>query len=593
MPCWTSATRRCRASRSWSASPPRTTATAALNVYVGNGQPLVLQASTTPADHRGEPVQCRAARGVDRDQRRQPHQFADHVRRSGRPAGGAHPGRRPDAQSDRPDRHRASPHTANAQQNAGLDLNGQLGANLFSVGAPQAIASSNNTGTATASVSITQRRRADHQRLFAVLYGRRLQPDQCQPRARRFPSRGTGSSASPITADGLSITLVRHAGQRRSIPNPAHRLGGRLDSACRSPIRRRSPRPAPSRPRRRTATPASATIGSGTVVDPANPNLLATTTIQFTSPTTYSINGAGSYAYTSGRQHHAERLAGADQRNARGRRSVHRAEQCRGTGDNRNALASAAEQTLGVLSNGTISINGATSALVTAVGSQAQQVNTAQTAQTAVNTQATGERPVDFGRGSQRGGRQPACSGSRPIKPPPRHSRSATRRSRPSCRPSTRARRISRSCASPKSRNRPSSSRRSDALESNISTTQNQISSGLAFTTAAQNPAAAGKVDNYNQVLAQSQQYTANANAAQTGLNTEDTALTQVTTQLQSLRDLALRGEFRHRVDPEPERASPPRRSRSSRACCRSPTRRTATATTFSRALPRRRSRSP
>ena len=79
-----------------------------------------------------------------------------------------------------------------------------------------------------------------------------------------------------------------------------------------------------------------------------------------------------------------------------------------------------------------------------------------------------------------------------------------------------------------------------DALESNISTTQNQISSGLAFTTPAEDPAAAGEVDNYNQVLAQSQQYSANANAAQTSLNTEGTALAQVTSQLQSLRDLAL-----------------------------------------------------
>ncbi len=42
----------------------------------------------------------------------------------------------------------------------------------------------------------------------------------------------------------------------------------------------------------------------------------------------------------------------------------------------------------GVLANGTTSISGAVSALITGIGSQAQQVNTAQTAQTAVNTQA-------------------------------------------------------------------------------------------------------------------------------------------------------------------------------------------------------------
>jgi flagellar hook-associated protein 3 FlgL len=77
-------------------------------------------------------------------------------------------------------------------------------------------------------------------------------------------------------------------------------------------------------------------------------------------------------------------------------------------------------------------------------------------------------------------------------------------------------------------------------LESNINQTQNQMSSGLQFTTASQNPTAAGSVNNYEQALAQSQQYGTNATSAQTNLNTEDSALTQVQTQLQSLRDLAL-----------------------------------------------------
>jgi len=77
-------------------------------------------------------------------------------------------------------------------------------------------------------------------------------------------------------------------------------------------------------------------------------------------------------------------------------------------------------------------------------------------------------------------------------------------------------------------------------LESNLSQTQNQISTNLAFTTPSQNPVAAGSVNNYDQALAQSQQYDSNANSAQTRLSIEDTALSQVQTQLQSLRDLAL-----------------------------------------------------
>ena len=78
------------------------------------------------------------------------------------------------------------------------------------------------------------------------------------------------------------------------------------------------------------------------------------------------------------------------------------------------------------------------------------------------------------------------------------------------------------------------------SLEANLSQTQNQITSGKSFTTASQNPTAAGAVNNYNQALAQSQQYGTNANSAQARLSTEDSTLSQVQTQLQALRDLAL-----------------------------------------------------
>jgi flagellar hook-associated protein 3 FlgL len=79
-----------------------------------------------------------------------------------------------------------------------------------------------------------------------------------------------------------------------------------------------------------------------------------------------------------------------------------------------------------------------------------------------------------------------------------------------------------------------------NTLEANLSTTQNQLSSGLSFTTASQNPVSAGLVTDYNQALAQSQQYDTNSSSAQGSLNIEDSALTQVQTALQSLRDLAL-----------------------------------------------------
>jgi len=78
------------------------------------------------------------------------------------------------------------------------------------------------------------------------------------------------------------------------------------------------------------------------------------------------------------------------------------------------------------------------------------------------------------------------------------------------------------------------------ALESSLSQTQNEISSNQSFSTPSQNPIGAGEVNDYNQALAQSQQFDTNANSAKTNLTTEDTALTNLQSQLQSLRSLAL-----------------------------------------------------
>jgi flagellar hook-associated protein 1 FlgK len=132
----------------------------------------------------------------------------------------------------------------------------------------------------------------------------------------------------------------------------------------------------------------SAAIGAGTVVDASNPALLDTTTIQFLTPTTYSVNGAGSFAYTSGGNVDLNgwqvQITGAP---AAGDTFTVQSN-AGGTGDNTNALAAANQQTTGVLSNGTISVSGAVGALISGAGAQAQQVNTAATAQTAVNTQA-------------------------------------------------------------------------------------------------------------------------------------------------------------------------------------------------------------
>jgi flagellar hook-associated protein 3 FlgL len=77
-------------------------------------------------------------------------------------------------------------------------------------------------------------------------------------------------------------------------------------------------------------------------------------------------------------------------------------------------------------------------------------------------------------------------------------------------------------------------------LESNINSTQGHLASGQAFNTASEDPISAGEVNNYKQTLAQSTQFSTNATAVQQNLNTEDSTLSQVQNQLQSLRTLVL-----------------------------------------------------
>src|SRR5690606_4361708 len=75
------------------------------------------------------------------------------------------------------------------------------------------------------------------------------------------------------------------------------------------------------------------------IVDPAHPDLTSAATIEFTDPTTYSIDGAGAFAYTPGDEIVVNgarvTLTGAP---AAGDRFIIESN-AGGVGDNRNALA--------------------------------------------------------------------------------------------------------------------------------------------------------------------------------------------------------------------------------------------------------------
>ena len=78
-----------------------------------------------------------------------------------------------------------------------------------------------------------------------------------------------------------------------------------------------------------------------------------------------------------------------------------------------------------------------------------------------------------------------------------------------------------------------------EALENAISTTQNELSTGVSLQNAADNPAAMVEVNQLNTQLSASQQYSTNGNLVSTNLKLEEQALTDATNVLQSVQSLA------------------------------------------------------
>jgi flagellar hook-associated protein 1 FlgK len=279
--------------------------------------------------------------------------------------------------------------SANTQQASGLDLNGQLGSALFSVGAPVATASSANTDATTATVTLSNLGGLTSDNYLLSYQGGAYTLTDATTGAN-VALTGAGTSLSPLTASSVGLSIVLSgtpAAGDQFLIQPTAQAAGTIGVALTDP----SGLAAAGAVQTSAAdtNTGSAAISAGTVLDASDPNLLDTTTIQFLTPTTYSVNGAGSFAYTSGgnvdlngwQVQITGTPAAGDTFTVQSNAS--------GTGDNTNALAAANQQTTGVLSNGTISVSGAVGALISGAGAQAQQVNTAQTAQTAVNTQAT------------------------------------------------------------------------------------------------------------------------------------------------------------------------------------------------------------
>ncbi|MGH8265592.1 MAG: flagellar hook-associated protein FlgK [Steroidobacterales bacterium] len=276
--------------------------------------------------------------------------------------------------------------TVNAQQASGLDIQGQLGSAFFSVAGPQAFPRNGNAGTAsvTASISGLAALTGDEYdlRYNGATYSLTRVSD-----GSSVTMTGAGTIANPFVAEGVSFVVAGAAAAgdqfriqptRAGASSIAAVLTDPRDIAAAGPIRTSAA----------LANTGSASISQGDVLDATHANLLNTVNIQFLSATTYSVNGGPAIAYTSGANIDVNgwrvQITGAP---ATGDAFTVQAN-TGGVGDNRNALLAAGLQSRNVLAGGTASLGGAFSVLVGAVGTEAQQAGVTRDAQSAIASQA-------------------------------------------------------------------------------------------------------------------------------------------------------------------------------------------------------------
>lgn len=258
----------------------------------------------------------------------------------------------------------------NGQHTQGITLSGALAMDFFSMGGPAVLASSGNGGNATVTAAITDARAlTGHDYLLEFAGSWQLRDTTS---GASVALSGSGTAADPFIADGLSFVVGNAA-----IPGDKFRIEPTRDVV--SGLRLNLDDPAsvaaasPVRTSVGTGNTGSGSISPPTVTDVGNPALRNPVTIEFTSATTYSVNGAGSFAFAPGAtiavNGWSVRIDGAP---AVGDRFTV-SDNSSGRGDNSNLLAMLGALDAPSLGNGTASIADAATQLVARIGTQTAQ----------------------------------------------------------------------------------------------------------------------------------------------------------------------------------------------------------------------------
>lgn len=263
----------------------------------------------------------------------------------------------------------------NAQHRQGMDLEGNLGADLLSIAAPTAVGLDGNTGTvglAFASTSPGALTGAD----YSLIHN----GTDFSLTNLSTGTVSTLSGAGPFTFDGLTLTITSAAAAGDTyLLRPTYGLARTMDRLVDRPAELAAALPIlTGKAQTNTGT---GIISSGTVLDVTNAALQTPVQLVFNSTTTYQVNGAGpSIAYTAGANIDLNgwrvQLTGSprvgDSFSISGNNN--------GAGDNRNALALVGLQTRDVLDGNTATLSESYNQFVSGIGARQRQAEISHTA---------------------------------------------------------------------------------------------------------------------------------------------------------------------------------------------------------------------
>ena len=281
----------------------------------------------------------------------------------------------------------------NNLQQTGMTPAGILGTSMFSIGAPQASASAQNTGGAsvTASVSDASALTADNY-ILSDSGGTWTLTDTTTHQA--VAMTGSGTAADPLQADGLSLVVNGNANSGDSflVQPTANAIAG-MSVLLTNPNQIASA--AALQGTATTGNTGTGVVSGVTVTDSTNAQLMDPVSISFGAGGQYTVTDTatgttlGTGTYVAGQPIAGNGWSATITGSPAAGDSFTVGSNAGNVGDNTNLFAMIDALSSNTLDGGTTSLTGAANALVSGIGVQTQQAQANASTQQSVNQSAT------------------------------------------------------------------------------------------------------------------------------------------------------------------------------------------------------------